>query len=62
MARCRLGQAWSPGTVVRAYRRGPGDVEPAGGPIGEAVADDDGLVTFEELEPAQMLFAVGDTP
>jgi hypothetical protein len=62
MARCKLSQAWAPRTVVRAYRRGPGDVEPAGEPIGEAVADDDGLATFEGLEPGEAIFAVGETP
>ena len=62
MARCRLSQQWKPGTPVRAYRRAPGDVEPSGPAISEALADDEGVATFEELEPAQAIFAVGETP
>jgi hypothetical protein len=62
MARCKLSQAWEPGTTVRAYRLGPGDVEPSGEPIAETVADDFGGAEFEGLEPGQMIFAVGDHP
>ena len=62
MARCRLSQHWEPGTIVKAYARAPGDVEPRDPVISEVAADDDGVAVFEGLEPAQAIFAVGETP
>ena len=37
-------------------------MEPSGPVVAEVRADDNGVATFENLEPGQAIFAVGDAP